>query len=99
MSPRRAITTASPLRLTSASANWPGILVSFHVDDELDRVVHVVRCDVHLVHHVLDQEEAPAARLLETGELRFDIGGLDLGDLFVAAAVVRDRDLHRTVED
>src|SRR5688572_9886969 len=76
MSPFSSITTAVPLRRTSASANSPGIGFSFQMEDELDRVVLVVGGDVHLVDHVLDQEQAPPARLLQACELRFDVGGI-----------------------
>ena len=50
--------------------------------------------DADVVDHVLDQEEAPAARLLQPVELRLEVGRLGLGDL----AARRPRSVIRTDE-
>ena len=54
---------------------------------ELDGVLVSVGRDAEVVDHVLDQEEAPAARLLQPFELRLEVGRLGLGDLALAALV------------
>src|SRR4051794_25994890 len=46
--------------------------------------------DVHRIHHVLDQEQTPAARLLLAGKLLLDVGGFGVG---------RDRTRQRPVGD
>src|SRR5579884_3902543 len=78
MSPCRSRTATSGAWRTSAS-NWTAMRLSFQVHDQLDRVPGIVVRDIHLIHHVLDEEEAPAARTLQAGELGIQIG--DLGVL------------------
>src|SRR4051794_16015269 len=80
--------TAVPSRSwTLAEASRVAIVVSSQVEAELHGVVNLVAYDLHLVDHPLDQEQAPAARLLVAGQLRLQVGGLSVGDALAAAAV------------
>src|SRR3954453_22080324 len=82
--------TAVPSRSwTLAAASRVAIVVSSQVEAELHGVMNLVAYDLHLVDHPLDQEQAPAARLLLAGQLRLQVGLLGVGNL-LAAAVVGD---------
>ena len=50
-------------------------------------MVDAVGRDAEVVHHVPDQEEPPAARLLQPFELCLEVGRLGLGNLALAALV------------
>src|SRR5207248_9306548 len=62
--------TSSALAVIAVS--FPAVpLVESH--DQLDGLVVVIARDAQLVHHALDQEEAPAARRLLVGQLRLQV--------------------------
>src|SRR5215212_8509392 len=83
ISPVRSITAMLGSWRTVASRCLVGIVVSFQVHYHLDGVVRFIAGDVHLVYHVLDQEQPPTPGRLQTLQL-----GLQVGHLFVG---VRDR--------
>ncbi len=59
------------------------------MQDQFDGVMGFVAGDPHLIDHIFDQEQAPAARRLQPGQLGIQVGGFRLrNDL--AAAVVAD---------
>src|SRR5437867_4281777 len=88
-----SMTVAPFRRRTIARSAVSAISPSSEPHDQLDCVVPLVARDAELVDHVLDQEETPAARLLQSRELRFEIGMRRLGDLS-AAAVIGDAHDH-----
>src|SRR3954454_12190791 len=99
MSPVSSITALSPSSRTRASSSAVAIAAtSFQLQDELDHVPALGVRDAQLVDHVLDQEETPAARLLEARELRFEVGRLGVAGR-PADALVRDPDDERAVSN
>src|SRR5919112_1743792 len=64
ISPRRSRTVPLHTWRTLALRSLAGIVLSFQVYEQLDGVVVRVSRDAHIVNHVLDQEQAPAARRL-----------------------------------
>src|SRR5215208_3174112 len=95
ISPVRSITATPGSWRTVASRCLAGIVASFQVHYHLDGVVGFIADDVHLVDHVLDQEQPPAPGRMQTLQL-----GLQVRRLLVW---VRDRaatligDTHRQV--
>src|SRR5438093_6651762 len=87
----RSMTAAPSADRTLRRSPAVAIATSFETRDELDHPPRSVGAHVHVVDHVLDQEETPAARLLFAGELRLEIRPRGLGHRAVAAAV-RDAD-------
>src|SRR3954462_14996526 len=68
-SPTRSI-TATPARRRTAGNSILAPLFSLQAEAELEGVVLPVARLARLVDHVLDQEEAPAARALQALELQ-----------------------------
>src|SRR5919202_7105300 len=63
------------------------MLVSFQVQDELDGVMGLVAGYMHLIHEILDQEEAPSTRSLQSCQLGLDVRHHGLRDRLIATAV------------
>src|SRR5579863_8956713 len=108
MSPRNSIAVwPSRAWATASSVAWLLIASSFPVHDQLDRVAGAVRVLAQLVDHLLDEEQAPAARRLAAGELLLDVGHGRRRELAVAAVIDdahhvcrvadADRDVHEEV--
>src|SRR6185295_11459589 len=84
-----SMTEAPCCRRTIASSVVSAIVPSVEPHDQLDRVVFLVAHHSKVVDHVLDQEESPPTWLLQSRELRFQVGRGRLRDL-ASAAVVDD---------
>src|SRR5713101_3449223 len=82
-----SITVTPSRRRTTARSTVSAIGPSSEPHDELDGVVSLVARDANVVDHVLDEEEAPPAGLLQAGEFRLEIGGRRLGDVATAAEI------------
>src|SRR3954454_8228534 len=97
-SPARSI-TATPSRRRTAGISLVAIVVSLQAQSELECVVLPVARLARLVDHVLDQEEAPAARALQPVELRLDVRdlGLGIGPTHPAATEVGDLHAHEAL--
>src|SRR5450432_2339897 len=76
ISPRRSITDRPASCRTSESKRVVGICPLSQVQPKLHRVVSLVAANGHLVDHVPDQEQAPAARGLLARKLRVEVGNL-----------------------
>src|SRR5215207_7910281 len=87
MSPVRSITTAASRSRTAACSSCVAITASFQAQDELQRASAAFAGHARLVDHLLDQEQAPAARLLAALELGLDVRCLRLGRLGRVATV------------
>src|SRR5487761_1919768 len=80
ISPWSSMIASSRDPRTSALNGIVGIAGSFEVEGQGHRLAGGVGGDANRVHHVPDQEEAPAARFLLAGELLVDIGLLRLSE-------------------
>src|SRR3954454_8298325 len=94
-SPTRSI-TATPSRRRTAGISLVAIVFSLQAQAELEGVVLPVARLARLVDHVLDQEEAPAARALQALELQLEVGDLVL-ELGRGPAEVGDLHAHEAV--
>src|SRR5690242_11879124 len=72
----------SPCRSTTETLGWwrtlalsvlVGMVVSFKAQNKLDGMVFFIAENMHLVNHVLDQKQTPAARRLEFSQLGLDV--------------------------
>src|SRR5215216_4025822 len=79
ISPVRSITATPGSWRTVASRCLAGIVASFQVHYHLDGVVGFIAGDVHLVDHVLDQEQSPAPGRLQTLQLGLKVRRLLVG--------------------
>src|SRR5437867_10005359 len=86
-----SITVMPSRRRTIARSTVSAIVPSSELHDQFDGVMPLVARDANVVDHVLDQEEAPTARLLQSRELCLEVWGRRLGDIATAAEV---RDAH-----
>src|SRR4029450_1246085 len=93
ISPRRSITPVPSCSRISAPNSDAGIWRLLQMHDQLDGVVVLVNGGPELVDHVLDEEQAPAPRRLQPGQLGLDVGGLDLRE-GALAPLVGDAHLH-----
>ena len=57
------------------------------MNDQFHGVVHVVGGHVHLIDHILDEKQPPAARRLLPGQLGRQVGRLGFGDGLLQTAV------------
>src|SRR5258705_6530123 len=73
-SPLRRTSTSSGTSVITAPNCRSSIAVLLACHRQGYRLGRPVAGHVHRIHHVPDQEEAPAARLLLAGELALDIG-------------------------
>src|SRR5215208_2799868 len=87
MSPVRSIRHAPSRLRTLAWSSLVVIWASLQAQGELDGVSARLARHARLVNHLLDQEQAPAARLLATLELRLKVRGLGFWQLAGVAAV------------
>src|SRR5215217_1454629 len=95
ISPFRSITAKPGSWRTVASRCLAGIVSSFQVHYHLDGVVGFIAGDVHLVDHVLDQEQPPAPGRLQTLQLGLQVRRLLVWVPDRAAALIGDT--HRQV--
>src|SRR5215217_3680492 len=95
ISPVRSITAMPDSWRTAASRCLAGIVASFQVHYHLDGVVGFIAGDMHLVDHVLDQEQSPAPGRLQTLQLGLQVRRLLVGVGDRAAALVGDA--HRQI--
>src|SRR5947209_19741767 len=75
----RSMTAAPSADRTLRRSPAVAIATSFETRDELDHPPRSVGAHVHVVEHVLDQEEAPAAWLHPAGDLRLAVRHRRLG--------------------
>src|SRR5258708_19779170 len=87
---------ALPSWRTVASSGLVAIVASFQVHNEFDGVSFLIHRHVHLVDHLLDQEQAPAARSLRPGQLGFQVWHVRLRDR-LAPALVGDAHRYRPI--
>src|ERR671912_2018189 len=90
ISPRRSRTVALHTWRTLALRSLAGIVLSLQVYEQLDGVVVRVSRDAHIVNHVLDQEQAPAARRLLALQLGLKVRPLGVRVRWRAASPVDD---------
>src|SRR5215208_4275063 len=95
ISPIRSSTATPGTRRTVASRCLTVIVVPFQVHYHLDGVVGFIAGYVHLVDHVLDQEQPPAPGRLQTLQLGLQVRRLLVGVGDRAAALVGDA--HRQI--
>src|ERR1700757_3822925 len=91
-----SITVMPSRRRTMARPMVSAIVPSSELHHQFDGVVPLVARDTNLVDHVLYQEEAPTARLLQSRELCLEVWGRCLRDV-ATAAQIRDPHDHLTV--
>src|ERR671933_308134 len=90
ISPRRSIIVTPALFRTRASNCCACIVISFPQKNELDGMTPLIDGHVHVVDHVLDQEEPPATRALQSLQLGLETR-LDRGGVNRCVALVGDR--------
>src|SRR5918999_363515 len=93
MSPLSSMTAVPSRVLTFASASVFAIRCSFQMKHKLHGVMGAVALDGHVVDHVLDEEQPPAAWLLKSLELGFEVRGLHLRDVSLSS-LIGDPDLE-----